>query len=87
MWMIREFPHNFSFGKVDPIRRSHTIDQLANHLNFKIPCFGSQGPIPKLFGLISGGIILFVSAQQRRIETRNFAVVLFPFQLMKRAAL
>ena len=68
--------HNdLSFGKVDTIRRSHAIDQFANHLNFKIPCFGSQGSVPKLLGLISGDIILFVSAQQRRIEARNCVVV------------
>ena len=31
----------------------------------------------KLFGCISGDIILFVSSKQRRLEARNFAVILF----------
>ena len=32
--------------------------------------------IPKLFGWIAGDIILFVSSQRRRLETRNFAAIL-----------
>ena len=31
--------------------------------------------VPKLFGRISGEIILFVSSKRRRIEARNFAAV------------
>ena len=38
-----------------------------------------QGPVSrrsrKLFGLISGDIILFVFSKQRRLEARNFAVI------------
>ena len=30
--------------------------------------------VPKLFGRISGDIILFVSSKRRRLEARNFAV-------------
>ena len=49
-------------------------------------CFSK---VPKLFGRISGDIILFVSSKRRRLEARNFAVifVLFPLQHMKRPAL
>ena len=36
-------------------------------------CFSK---VPKLFGRISGGIILFVSSKRRRLEARNFAVIL-----------
>ena len=32
--------------------------------------------VPKLFGRVSGDIILFVSSKQRRLEARNFAVIL-----------
>ena len=32
--------------------------------------------VPKLFGHISGDIILFVSSKRRRLEARNFAVIL-----------
>ena len=32
--------------------------------------------VPKLFGRISGDIFLFVSSKQRRLEARNFAVIL-----------
>ena len=36
-------------------------------------CFSK---VPKLFGRISDDIILFVSSKRRRIEARNFAVIL-----------
>ena len=37
---------------------------------------------PKLFGRISGDIILFVSSKRRRLEARNFAAILIcvPFK-------
>ena len=48
-------------------------------------CFSK---VPKLFGCISGDIILFVSSKLRRLEARNFAfLVLFSLQHMKRPAL
>ena len=37
-------------------------------------CFSK---VPKLFGRISGDIILYVSSKRRRLEARNFAVILF----------
>ena len=45
--------------------------------------------VPKLFGHISGDIILFVSLQRRRLKARNFVVILilFPLQHVKRPAL
>ena len=35
-------------------------------------CFSK---VPKLFELISGDIILFVSSKRKRLEARNFAVI------------
>ena len=35
-------------------------------------CFSK---VPKLFGSISGDIILFISSKRRRLEARNFAVI------------
>ena len=35
-------------------------------------CFSK---VPKLFGRISGDIILFVSSKRRRLEARNFAII------------
>ena len=35
-------------------------------------CFSK---VPKLFGRMSGDIILFVSSKRRRLEARNFAVI------------
>ena len=35
-------------------------------------CFSK---VPKLFGRISGDIILFVSSKRRGLEARNFAVI------------
>ena len=43
---------------------------------FEQPCPGACfSKVPRLFGLISGDIILFVSAKRRRVEAWNFAVV------------
>ena len=45
-----------------------------------INCWHSPGAcfskVPKLFGRISGDTILFVSSKRRRLEARNFAVIL-----------
>ena len=35
-------------------------------------CFSK---VPRLFGRISGDIILFVSLKRKRLEARNFAVI------------
>ena len=35
-------------------------------------CFSK---VPKLFGRISGDMILFVSSKRRRLEARNFAII------------
>ena len=46
--------------------------------HFVIAMFGPGAcfsKVPKLFGRISGDIILFVSSKQKRLETRNFAVI------------
>ena len=44
--------------------------------------------VPKLFGRISGDIILFVSSQRRRLEARNFAVILIciPFTIYEKTS-
>ena len=44
-----------------------TIEKRASGV-----CFSK---VPKLFGRISGNIILFVSSKRRRTEARNFAVI------------
>ena len=39
-------------------------------------CPGARfSKVPKVFGPISGDIILFVSSKRRRLEARNFAVI------------
>ena len=47
---------------------------LRNQWKFNVPgaCFSK---VPKLFGRISGDIILFVSSKRGRLEARNFAVI------------
>ena len=45
---------------------------IVLRLAFRGPCFSK---VPKLFGRISGDIILFVSSKLRRLEARNFAVI------------
>ena len=49
-------------------------------------CFSK---VPKLFGRISGAIILFVSSKRRRLEARNFAVILIfiPFTIYEKTSL
>ena len=46
-------------------------------------CFSK---VPKLFGRISGDIILFVSSNRRRLEARNFAIisVFIPFTTLRK---
>ena len=41
----------------------------------KIGSGASFSKVPKLFGRISGDIILFVSSKRRRLEPRNFAII------------
>jgi len=55
-----------SFAKRVPLRLS-----TAAHLK-PGACFSK---VPKLFGRISGDIILFVSSNRRRLEARNFAII------------
>ena len=45
--------------------------------------------VPKLFGRISGRLILFVSSKRRRLEARNFAVILIfiPFTTYEKTSL
>ena len=45
---------------------------IVLRLAFRGACFSK---VPKLFGRISGDIILFVSSKLRRLEARNFAVI------------
>ena len=44
--------------------------------------------VPKLFGRISGDIIVFVSSKRRRFEARNFAVILIfiPFTIYEKTS-
>ena len=45
-------------------------------LSLLVLYFGARfSKVPKLFGRISGDIILFVSSKRRRLEARNFAVI------------
>ena len=45
--------------------------------------------VPKLFGRISGGLILFVPSKRRRLEARNFAVIFIfiPFTTYEKTSL
>ena len=44
---------------------------VTNNFDWPGACFSK---VPKLFGCISGDIILFVSSKRRRLEARNFAI-------------
>ena len=52
----------------------HGQDNMSTEISPYGPgaCFSK---VPKLFGRISGDIILFVSSKRRRLEARNFAVI------------
>ena len=45
--------------------------------------------VPKLFGHISGDIILFVSSKRRRLKARNFAVILMfiPYEIYEKTTI
>ena len=75
--------------KIKRFRRDKSQDRVQHHGNLKVfystklglalrllralrACFSK---VPKLFGRISGDIILFVSLKRRRLEARNFAVI------------
>ena len=65
----------------DPARR------LSVDLN---PTPGARfSKVPKLFGRISGGLVLFVSLKQRHLETRNVAVIfiIIPFTTYEKTSL
>ena len=47
-------------------------DPIYSKLASPGACFSK---VPKLFGRISGVMILFVSSKRRRLEARNFAVI------------
>ena len=49
-----------------------TMDSAVHPLNNCGACFSKA---PKLYGRISGDIILFVSSKRRCLEARNFAVI------------
>ena len=56
-----------------------------------VACFGPRAcfsKVPKLFGRISGAIILFASSKRRRLEARNFAVILIfiPFTIYEKTS-
>ena len=55
----------------DPLRK-RPKDMLYCTREGSGACFSK---VPKLFGRISGDIILFVSSKRRRLEARNFAVI------------
>ena len=48
-----------------------------NDFHFMIPTNSGAlfSKVPKLFGQISGDIILFVSSKQRRLEAQDFEVI------------
>jgi len=75
-------------------RISGNIYIFLNHyikvINDKELLFGSGAcfsKVPKLFGRISGDIILFVSSKRRRLETLQLFLFLFNLQHMKRSPL
>ena len=47
---------------------------------------GGDKQVPRLSGRVSGDLILFVSSKQRRLEARNFAVILMfvPFTIYEK---
>ena len=60
---------------------THTLFKtVARELVLPSSCFRDLGArfskVPKIFGRISGDIILLVSSKRRRLEARNFAVIL-----------
>jgi len=59
---------------VVPLFRDTNMAAMASRENTRSGARFSK--VPKLFGRISGYIILFVSSERRRLEARNFAFIL-----------
>ena len=60
------------------VKLKHNSDYLARSpvVIFR-SCPGARfSKVPNLFGRISGDLILFVSSKRRRLEARNFSIVL-----------
>ena len=55
------------------MRRS--MDKLRKQFLMKLWPGARFSKVPKLFGRISGDIILFVSSKRKRLEARNFEVI------------
>ena len=62
----RKLSHSYS--GIRPIGRYSPFEQLGPGA-----CFSK---VPKLFGHISSGVIVFVSSKRRCLEARNFAVII-----------
>ena len=73
--LIREMKPEICVSGVQPLTTGKL--KLIKFIIDPGACFSK---VPKLFGRISGDIILFVSSKLRRLEARNFAVFIFiPF--------
>ena len=68
-------------------QKSHVQSSLTAALSLMMLSGARFSKVPKLFGRISGDIILFVSSKRRRHETLPLFLFLFPLQHVKRSAL
>ena len=49
---------------------------MATSMLLRTSLWARFSKVPRLFGRISGGIILFVPLKRRRLKARNFEVIL-----------
>ena len=87
---LRVKTHQAGFDFSPKWLKGETIVVAVNSFICRLPqCFlayicakpGTRfSKVPKLFGRVSGEIILFVSSKRRRLEAQNFAVFFSCFQ-------
>ena len=75
--------NSIDFASVYPLD-----SDLSGAQRYPYASFEQLGPgarfskVPKLFGRISGDLILFVSSKRRGLEARNFAIIISIFILL-----
>ena len=85
---VRKTKRIAKFDDLKP-QRCEDIGIVAPELSpTSLGTFEKQAPaarfpkVPKFFGCLSGGIILFVSPKPRRLKARNFAVIFDPLLML-----
>ena len=74
--LVSIFTPSLEHFRIALIKRLKCLLSIAVRCRDREICPGARfSKVPKLFGYISGDIILFVSSKRRRLEARNLAII------------